>query len=154
MVRQASLGDVRELHDLLRELAIYEGNLLNFTASEDELARSLFGDEPRMSSWVVEESERIIAMAIFTQTIVAVSCQPVLRLLALVVREGHRGNGAGSSLLTAIYRHAMDEGCASIDFMVREDNEGAKKFYSRWGGVRRAGWEVWRIPDDAFGLVL
>ena len=154
MVRQASLGDVRDVHELLQELATYEGNLTNFTASEDELARSIFGHEPKMSSWVVEDSERIIAMAICTQTIIAVSCLPVLRLLALVVRDGHRGRGIGSSLLTAIYRHTLDEGCASIEFMVRESNEGAKAFYSRWGGVRREGWETWRITAAAFGLVL
>jgi len=145
-LRSALPKDIPAVHALLRELIEIENNQENFTATTSELYNALFGESPKMSCWVVQEGELLLGAAMCSPGFVAASCQPILRLLSLVVRDGHRGTEIGSALLTHVAEYAVAAGYDSLDFMVRETNVLAQSFYSRHGAIRRVEWQTWRLP--------
>jgi ribosomal protein S18 acetylase RimI-like enzyme len=147
-LRRAVPRDVSAVHELLGELAAVEGNQAAFTATTDELHDALFGDPAKMICWVAAEHTAVVGTALCSPCFVAASCQPVLRLLSLVVHEEGRGAGIGSALLAAVAEHAAD-GYIAVDFMVRESNAAAQAFYSRHGATRRSEWQTWRFQSTA-----
>ncbi|WP_337059680.1 GNAT family N-acetyltransferase [Kineococcus sp. G2] len=51
----------------------------------------------------------------------------------LVVEDGHRGRGIGTSLLDAVCRWARDRGARNVDLQVHEFNSSAAALYEREG---------------------
>jgi ribosomal protein S18 acetylase RimI-like enzyme len=82
---------------------------------------------------------------------VRILCAPLLRFLgthaeddfylqAMIVDEGHRGEGIGSTLLDCIEDRARGAGSARLSLDVSANNEGARRLYERRGMTVESGW--------------
>ncbi len=59
--------------------------------------------------------------------------KPLINIHDIVVRQGHRANGVGQYLLTAVEKIAVARGCCKLTLEVLSGNELAKNSYQKFG---------------------
>jgi GNAT superfamily N-acetyltransferase len=145
VIREAGPGDVADLLRLIRALADYEREPDAVKATEDMLARSLFGPEPKAHAHVAEKDGRLVGMALWFLSYSTWTGRPGLYLEDLVVESDHRGEGIGQALMSALRDRATELGCARMEWAVLDWNEPAMRFYRSLGAVPMKEWTTWRI---------
>ena len=83
-----------------------------------------------------------------------------LLLKELYVRQGQQNHGVGKALMVFVARHALERGCARIDWNVSAHNRQGLAFYRSLGamhvagrlGFRLAGEPLARLADADAGL--
>jgi GNAT superfamily N-acetyltransferase len=65
MIRPARPQDVPQIHRLIRELADYERSLSEVTATEGDLRRALFADQPAVFAHVAEHEGAVAGFALW-----------------------------------------------------------------------------------------
>ena len=65
MIRPAAPQDVPQIHRLVRDLAEYEESLDEVTATEDDLRRALFADQPAIFAHVAEHEGSVAGFALW-----------------------------------------------------------------------------------------
>ena len=84
-----------------------------------------------------------------------------LLLKELFVRQARQGQGIGKALMAFVARHALERGCARMDWNVSAHNRRGLGFYRSLGAMhvagrlsyRLAGEYLARLADDADGDV-
>jgi GNAT superfamily N-acetyltransferase len=71
-----------------------------------------------------------------------------LLLKELYVRQAHQGQGIGLALMAWVARHALERGCARIDWNVSASNRRALAFYRSLGSVHVAGRFSFRLGGE------
>lgn len=145
MIRDAGPDDVADLLRLIRTLAAYEREPAAVKTTEDMLASSLFGPEPKAHAFVAEQGGRVVGMALWFFSYSTWTGRPGLYLEDLVVESDHRGEGIGQSLMSALRDHAMELGCARMEWSVLDWNEPAIRFYRSLGAAPMDEWTTWRM---------
>ncbi|RXK51666.1 GNAT family N-acetyltransferase [Halorientalis pallida] len=103
-------------------------------------------DGPPVVLVVADEADEPIGYA------VAIPQDTVAYLAELAVAAGHRGEGRGSRLLTALCDRLTADGFERLELTVRADDERARGFYDSNGFAEQE-----RLPDhyeDGAGLLL
>ena len=71
-----------------------------------------------------------------------------LLLKELFVHGPRRGQGVGRALMAWVARHALEHGCARMDWHVSASNRQALSFYRSLGAVHVAGRLSYRLTGD------
>ena len=71
-----------------------------------------------------------------------------LLLKELYVREARRGQGVGKALMSWVARHALERGCARIDWNVSAHNRQGLGFYRSLGAMHVAGRLSFRLAGE------
>jgi GNAT superfamily N-acetyltransferase len=71
-----------------------------------------------------------------------------LFLKELYVRQSHQAQGVGRALMAWVARHALERGCARMDWHVSASNRQALAFYRSLGAVHVAGRLSYRLTGD------
>ena len=71
-----------------------------------------------------------------------------LLLKELYVREASRHQGIGRALMAWVARHALDRGCARIDWNVSASNRPGLAFYRALGAMHVAGRLSYRLAGE------
>jgi GNAT superfamily N-acetyltransferase len=148
-VRPATPEDMEEVLELIRELAIFEREPDAVELTREDLVRDGFDQMPRFNCFVAVADGRVQGMAL---------CYPrystwkglVIHLEDLIVTESARGRGFGSALLTAVIRHAREEGARRVSWEVLDWNAPAIEFYEGRGARVLRDWDV--VQLDAEGI--
>lgn len=148
-VRPAVPEDMDEVLALIRELAIFEREPDAVELTREDLVRDGFGQMPRFKCFVGVTGGRVLGMAL---------CYPrystwkglVIHLEDLIVTASARGQGLGSALLTAVIRHAREEGAQRVSWEVLDWNDPAIEFYEARGARVLRDWDV--VQLDARGI--
>ena len=148
-VRPATPEDMDEVLELIRELAIFEREPDAVELTREDLVRDGFDQTPRFTCFVGVAEGRVQGMAL---------CYPrystwkglVIHLEDLIVTESTRGQGLGSALLTAVIRHAREEGARRVSWEVLDWNDPAIEFYEGRGARVLRDWDV--VQLDAQGI--
>ena len=74
-------------------------------------------------------------------------------LKELYVAHEHRGKGLGLKLMQWIARHAIENGCARIDWPVKSENYGGIKFYESLGAHQVTDRLSYRISGEALAAL-
>lgn len=143
IIRPARRDDAAILHELLCELAGFEGGTV--TASVDDLARDGFGPHPLFEALLAEDDDRAVGMAVFLTTYSSWAGRPALLIHDLFVREAARGAGAGRKLVDHVTEIARQRGCCRVDVQVLEWNQRARDFYASLGFGWNQGWLGYRL---------
>ncbi len=69
-------------------------------------------------------------------------------LKELYVRQSHQGQGVGRALMGWVANHALERGCARMDWHVSASNRQALSFYRSLGAVHVAGRLSYRLTGD------
>jgi GNAT superfamily N-acetyltransferase len=71
-----------------------------------------------------------------------------LLLKELYVRQAHQAQGVGRALMAWVARHALERGCARMDWNVSASNRRGLGFYRSLGAVHVAGRLSYRLTGD------
>jgi GNAT superfamily N-acetyltransferase len=149
LVRPAAIADVPAIVDLVRALAAYERLAHLCVATENDIARGLFGERPFAEVLIAEKSGRIAGFALFFHNFSTFLGRPGLWLEDLFVLPEHRRQGCGKALLLALARVAAQRGCGRFEWAVLDWNESAIAFYESLGATLLADWRIVRVTGAA-----
>jgi len=127
-VRKATLSDIPAIHDLVRELAVYEKAEEEFIASQQEYQRDFMDDIFRCQ--VAEVGDIVVGMILYYMTYSTWKGR-MLYLEDFVVKEAFRQKGIGQQLFDAFLTEAREEGCRLVKWQVLDWNEPAVRFYEK-----------------------
>ncbi|HEX4160961.1 MAG TPA: GNAT family N-acetyltransferase [Acidimicrobiales bacterium] len=141
MIRPAVEADVPELVAMIRELAEYEQLAHQVTATEDDLARTLFAPDAVVFDTVVEDGNGGLAgHALWFRTFSTFLGKTGIWLEDLYVRPSHRRKGHA----TALVDHLRSQTDGRLEWEVLEWNQPAMDFYQQMGARPMAGWTRYR----------
>lgn len=149
MIRPARPQDVPQIHRLIRELADYERSLSEVTATEDDLRRALFADQPAVFAHVAEHEGAVAGFALWFRNYSTWLGRHGVWLEDLYVTPRLRGAGLGRALLAELARVCVRQGYGRLDWWVLDWNSAARGFYESLGAVAMEDWTVHRLTGPA-----
>ncbi|WP_242164356.1 GNAT family N-acetyltransferase [Lysobacter sp. M15] len=132
-IRPATPADLQDLLDLINELAVAEEFPFPVTVTADDLAESLFGQEPVAEAVLAFAGKRLAGFAVFYQTFATTTGRRGLHLDDLFVRPEFQGLGYGRLLLRHLARIAQEKGCVRFEWWALKTNTSAIKFFEHVG---------------------
>ena len=149
MIRPASPQDVPQIHRLIRDLAEYEGSLDAVTATEDDLRRALFADQPAIFAHVAEHEGSVAGFALWFLNYSTWLGSHGIYLEDLYVTPALRGTGLGRALLSELARVCVQRGYGRLEWAVLDWNAPARGFYESLGAAPMDEWTVHRLTAPA-----
>jgi diamine N-acetyltransferase len=123
------------------------------SASEADIARSLFGDNPRAFCDIAEWNGEAAGFALWFYNFSTFRGAHGIYLEDLFVRPHFRGHGLGKALLKNLAARAVREGCARVEWAVLDWNAPSIAFYKSLGAVPMDEWTVFRLTGAALGTL-
>ena len=137
IIRTATPKDLPFIHNLVRELAIYEKEENEFTATlamyENDFADNVF------QSIIAEVHGEIVGMVLYYLTYSTWKGK-MMYLEDFVVNEKFRGRGIGKLLYDAFIQEAKDKKCMLAKWQVLDWNEPAIQFYTQNNAIIERNW--------------
>lgn len=149
VVRPAVAADVRDIHQLVTELADYEKLTHEVTGTPVQLERDLFGPQPFAKALMAHVNGELAGFALYFYNYSTFLCRPGVYLEDLFVRPAFRRLGVGRRLLAELARHAVDIGCGRLEWAVLDWNAPSIEFYRRLGAKAMDEWTTFRLTGDA-----
>ena len=149
MIRSATPQDVPHIHRLMRELAEYERSLAEVTATEDDLRRALFADQPAIFAHVAEHEGSVAGFALWFLNYSTWLGRHGIYLEDLYVTPAVRGTGLGRALLAELARICVQRGYGRLEWWVLDWNAPARGFYESLGAAAMDEWMVYRLTGPA-----
>ena len=148
-IRPATPADAALIHAFICELAEYEKLSHDVTASEADIARSLFCENPRVFCDIAEWNGEAAGFALWFYNFSTFRGAHGIYLEDLFVRPHFRGHGLGKALLVNLAARAVREGCARVEWAVLDWNAPSIAFYRSLGAVPMDEWTVFRLTGEA-----
>ena len=150
-IKHATRAEVPLILQLIRELADYERAPDYAVATEAQLDKVLFGENPSAEVILAREGAEPVGFAVYFFNFSTWLGQPGLYLEDLFVRPAHRGKGYGRLLLARLAQIARERDCGRMEWAVLEWNEPAIEFYKKLGAKPMEDWTVFRLTSDGIG---
>ena len=139
-IRPGNADDLPAVHELVRELAIYEKEEAAFTATLEDYRRNFAAG---VFEYIVAETEgEVVGMCLYYLTWSTWKGR-MLYLDDFVVRERYRRTGLGQRLYDALLARAAELDCRLVKWQVLDWNEPAIRFYEKNDAVIERGW--WNV---------
>lgn len=149
IISPATANDVPAILSLIRELAEYEKLSDRMIATEQSLARDLFGERRYAEVLIGRLDGESVGYALFFHSYSTFLAKPGIYLEDLYVRPAARGRGVGKRLLREVARIARQRGCGRVEWSVLNWNTPAIEFYQSIGAVPLDGWTMYRLDEQA-----
>jgi GNAT superfamily N-acetyltransferase len=155
LIRRARPEDVAEILAMVRELAEYERMPEAAVATEEQLQRALFGEDPKAFAHVVEhetpDGRALGGFALWFLNFSTWLGRHGLYLEDLYVRPELRGTGYGRRLLSTLAQECVDNDYGRFEWWVLDWNRPSRDFYEAHGAVALTEWIPYRVtgPDLA-----
>jgi len=148
-VRVATLADAPLILSFIRELADYERLLHEVEATEADIRRDLFGENPRSFCEIAEHDGRPVGFALWFYNYSTFRGRAGIYLEDLFVRPEARGVGAGKALLAKLARRCVDADLGRLEWAVLNWNTPSIEFYDSLGASKKDDWTVRRLDGEA-----
>ena len=151
-VASAAPADVPDLHSLIAGLADYEGLSAICVATQQDLARALFGEDRCAEALIARldaDSQVAAGFALFFHTYSTFLGRRTLWLEDLFVLPEFRRNGLGRQLLAALAALAVERDCGRFEWAVLDWNVSAIGFYESLGAAVLPDWRIARVTGEA-----
>lgn len=136
-IRKATPQDLPAIHDLVRELAVYENEEAAFTAPlsvyEENFEQDVF------DVIVAEMEGKVVGMCLYYLTFSTWKGR-MLYLEDFVVQEAYRRYGLGQQLFDALLIEAKNLDCRLAKWQVLDWNEPAVNFYKKNNAIIETNW--------------
>jgi GNAT superfamily N-acetyltransferase len=149
----ATADDLPVILELITELAVYEKLTHEVVATEADLRRWLFGEQPLAEVLLARDDGGTVGFALFFHNFSTFLGRPGIHLEDLFVRPEARGRGVGRALLTTLAALAVERGCGRLEWSVLDWNEPAIGFYERMGARVMNEWRMCRLTGEALARV-
>ena len=148
-IRKAEEQDIPVILHFIQSLADYERLRDSCVATEDQLRKTLFGDNPGAEVIIASIDGEPKGFALFFHNYSTFLAQRGIYLEDLFVNPDARGHGVGYALLAALARIAIERDCGRLEWAVLDWNQLAIDFYKRIGARPLDDWTVFRMTGDA-----
>jgi|ERR1700722_2010103 GNAT superfamily N-acetyltransferase len=149
-IRRAVVEDVPTIHQLIRDLALYERALEKARATPDELRESFFSEAPNVFCDLVETDEGEVAgFAVWFLNYSTWSGVHGIFLEDLFVKEDFRGRGYGTALLVHLAKECVAKGYRRLQWSVLDWNQPSIDFYRSLGAEAMDEWIIFRVVGEA-----
>ena len=145
IIRTAIKADTSLILAMIRELAEYEKLAHEAVATEEILARNLFGPKPYAECLIAEIDGEPAGFALFFHNFSTFVGKPGLYLEDLFVRPAYRSQGLGMKFLRELARIALERDCGRMEWWVLDWNKPAIEFYRKIGARPMDEWTVQRL---------
>jgi GNAT superfamily N-acetyltransferase len=132
-IEQATLEDLPQLTELLRDLFSHEGDFTPDPVRQMRGLRLLLEQPNRGRIFVLRQNDRILGMLNLLFTISTAEGGVVILLEDLIVHQDFRGHGLGSRLLKHAIHYAREKDFKRITLLTDRMNEDAQRFYKKHG---------------------
>ena len=147
-VRVASPADTPLILEFIRDLAEYERLLHECEATEADIRRDLFGENPRCFCDIAEDNGRPVGFALWFYNYSTFRGRAGIYLEDLFVRPEHRGSGLGKALLSTLAAECVRQGYARLEWVVLEWLAPSIEFYKSLGAIPMEEWKIFRLTDE------
>jgi GNAT superfamily N-acetyltransferase len=149
-IRRAVSEDVETIHQLIRDLALYERALERAQATTEQLHEAFFSDNPKVFCDVVESDEGEIAgFAVWFLNYSTWTGTHGIFLEDLFVKPEFRGRGYGKALLVHLAKESIANGYHRLRWSVLDWNRPSIDFYRSLGAEALDEWTDFRLTGDA-----
>lgn len=148
-IRAAMPSDIPQILTFIIELARYEKAEHEVEATEDDLAKTLFGEGATSHCILCEQDGQPVGFAVYFYNYSTWQGQNGLYLEDLFVSPQYRGQGAGVQLLRYLAQHAVKNNCGRFEWSVLDWNTPAIEFYQALGAKPKSEWVGYRLDGDA-----
>jgi GNAT superfamily N-acetyltransferase len=148
-IRLATPSDIPAIKGLIEDLAEYEQAREEAIATDDDLHRALFGENPHVFCHVAEIDGVLGGLALWFLNYSTWHGAAGLYLEDLYVRESHRGEGVGTALMKVLAQLCVERGYTRFQWWVLDWNTPSIEFYESIGAIAMDEWTVFRLSGDA-----
>jgi GNAT superfamily N-acetyltransferase len=148
-VRVASPADTPLILSFIRDLAEYERLLHEVEATEDDIRRDLFGENPRAFCDIAEHEGRPVGFALWFYNYSTFRGCAGIHLEDLFVEPDARGLGAGKALLRRLAQRCVEADLGRLEWAVLDWNAPSIAFYDSLGASALDDWTVRRLSGEA-----
>ncbi len=147
-IRPATKQDAGAILSMIRELADFENEPDAVKASEEDIARTGWGERSYFDALMAEnQGGSPVGFALYYRTYSTWEGRHGIFVEDLFVKQSARGLGIGKLLLTAVAQVARDEGCVRLELNVLHWNP-ARDFYHRIGFQHLDEWLPYRLEGE------
>jgi len=147
-IRVAHPADVPLILQFIRELAEYERLLDEVEATEDDLRRDLFGENPRAFCEIAELDGEPVGFALWFYNYSTFRGRAGIYVEDLFVRPEARGKGAGKALLRRLAKRCVEADLGRLEWAVLDWNAPSIAFYDSLGASALTEWMVRRLTGE------
>jgi len=140
---------VPAIHDMVRELALYEKLEHLMSGSAAELESELFAAQPVIEAVVALADGAAAGFALYFHNYSTFLARKGLYLEDLYVRPAYRRRGIGRTLLIHLAQLALARGCGRFEWSVLDWNQTAIQFYEGLGATLLPEWCIARVTGEA-----
>ena len=144
-IRPATKADAATIFGLIRELAEYEKLAHEVVATEETIARNLFGPRAYAECLIAEIDSKPVGFALFFHNFSTFLGKPGLYLEDLYVKPEFRNAGLGMKFFRELAKIALERDCGRMEWWVLDWNEPALAFYKKLGAEPMSDWTVQRL---------
>jgi GNAT superfamily N-acetyltransferase len=148
-IRVATVADAPLILSFIKELAEYERLLHEVEATEADIRRNLFGENPRAFCDIAEADGRPVGFALWFYNYSTFRGRAGIYLEDLFVRPEARGLGAGKALLRRLAQRCVDADLGRLEWAVLNWNAPSIAFYDSLGAGAMTEWTVRRLDGQA-----
>ncbi|MCR5873302.1 GNAT family N-acetyltransferase [Phenylobacterium sp. J426] len=148
-IRVATVADAPLILSFIKELAEYERLLHEVEATEADIRRDLFGENPRAFCDIAEADGRPVGFALWFYNYSTFRGRAGIYLEDLFVRPEARGLGAGKALLRRLAQRCVDADLGRLEWAVLNWNAPSIAFYDSLGAGAMTEWTVRRLDGEA-----
>jgi GNAT superfamily N-acetyltransferase len=148
-IRAAERADAALIFGFVRKLAEYERLLHEVEASEADIVRDLFGENPRAFCDIALWDGAPAGFALWFYNYSTFRGRHGIYLEDLFVEPVYRGRGIGKALLARLARRCQAEGLSRLEWLVLDWNKPSIDFYKSLGAVAVDDWTTFRLIGDA-----
>jgi GNAT superfamily N-acetyltransferase len=152
-IRKGKITDMPAVLGLIQELAVFEKEPDAVVVTIADLERDGFGEKPLFHTFVAEQNGEIIGMALYYYRYSTWKGKTI-HLEDLIVKEAHRGTGAGLALYTEIIKQGKNDGVRRLEWNVLDWNEPAIRFYEKSGAKVLEDWRVVQMNEEGINRFL
>jgi GNAT superfamily N-acetyltransferase len=134
-IRLATRDDTPRLLALIRQLAAYERKADQVVTTEADLLRDGFGPQPKFRALLAEWDGEAAGYASTFYFYSTYHGRPAIFIEDLFVLDKFRDRGIGKSLLSAVAKLAVTEGCFGLRWEVLDWNRPAIAWYEKLGAT-------------------
>jgi GNAT superfamily N-acetyltransferase len=149
ILRKAIPGDAALIVEYIRELAEFEREPEKAVATEADIVRYAFGDQPLVKVTMAEWDGQPAGFALWFLNFSTWEGKPGIYLEDLFVRPAFRRHGIGKALLRHLAAIAVQEGWPRFVWQVLDWNTPAIEFYEAHGANVLRSWLTCRVEGDA-----
>jgi GNAT superfamily N-acetyltransferase len=148
-VRVATPADTPLILEFIKGLAEYEKLLHEVEATEADIRRDLFGENPRCYCDIAEHAGRPVGFALWFYNYSTFRGRAGIYLEDLFVLPEARGLGAGKALLSRLAQRCVDADLGRLEWWVLDWNKPAIDFYDSLDAQAMTDWTVRRVDGEA-----